>query len=99
MDTPTLKELLKQEMEKYAGEGANSVAYLTISPDEQTYAIVDIATFQGKRRGGTFMIARIIDNRIEIELDNTDKTLDEALVAVGVPQEQIVVRYREETVA
>jgi hypothetical protein len=95
MDTVTLKHILKTEMQKYAGEASNGNAYLTISDDEQTYALIAISFVQGKRYADSFLIARIVDNRIEIEYDGNDKTLDDALLSAGVPPAQIVLRYQE----
>jgi uncharacterized SAM-binding protein YcdF (DUF218 family) len=94
VDTLTLKGLLKQEMGKYAGVGANNIVYLTMSEDGQTYAIVAIGHFQGKRIVDTFLVARVVEDRIEIECDYTKRTLAYALQKAGVPAAQIVVHGR-----
>ena len=94
MDTATLERILINELEGYAGEGLNDVAYLTANEAEQIYTIVDIATVRGKRLVGTVLVARLAGDRVVIELDRHDKLLVDALQARGVPETQIVLAYR-----
>jgi hypothetical protein len=99
MDTPTLKQILIEEMENYTGEGLNVHAYLTRNDVEQLYTVVDIAVVRGKRLVGIALFARIVDRHIIIELDHNDKMLVDALKARGVPSEQVVLAYAGEGVA
>lgn len=89
MDTPTLKQILLEELQKYTGEGYNDVAYLTMNETDQLYAVIDIAQIRGKRVVGVVLVARLTAQQIVIELDLHDKTLAEALQARGVPLSQI----------
>jgi hypothetical protein len=89
MDTTTLKQILKQEIAKYAGEASNGIAYFTISEDELTYAIVGISFQNGKKYTDVYLLARLVGNTIEIEYDANSKPLDEALMGAGVPSTQI----------
>lgn len=93
MDTPTLKQILLEELDGYTGEGLNDYAYLTTNEVEQIYTIVDIATVRGKRLIGTVLVARLVNDQIVIELDQHDKMLVDALKARGVPESQIVLAY------
>ena len=94
MDTATLKEILLEELQGYAGEGLNDFAYLTTNEAEQIYTIVDIARVRDKRLVGTVLVARLAGDQVVIELDRHDKLLVDALQARGVPASQIVLAYR-----
>lgn len=94
MDTPTLREILLDELEGYTGEGLNDFASLTANEAEQLYMIVDIATVREKRLVGTVMVARLSGDQVVIELDRHDKLLVDALQARGVPESQIILAYR-----
>ena len=98
MDTATLKQALLEDLEGYAGEGLNDVAYLTANEAEQIYTIVDFATVRGKRLVGTVLVALLVDDRVVIELDRHDKLLVDALRARGVPEAQIVLAYRGDAI-
>jgi hypothetical protein len=89
MDTPTLKQILLEELHKYTGEGYNDVAYLTVNEAEQLYAVIDVAQIRGKRVVGVVLVARLVAGQIVIELDLHDKTLADALQARGVSPDQI----------
>jgi hypothetical protein len=97
MDTRTLKQILVEEMQKYAGEGLNAYSYLTANEAENLYTVVDIASVRGKRIIGTVLVARLHDDRIIIELDHNSKPLVDALTARGVPKDQITLTYRDMT--
>ena len=98
MNTKTLKQILIEELHKYAGEGLNAQSYLTENAQESLYTIVDIATVQGKRIVGTVLVARLQDGKIVIELDRNNKPLVDALAARGVPEAQIILAYADDTV-
>ena len=93
MDAGTLKQILVEEMQKYAGEGLNALSYLTENEAENLYTVVDIASVRGKRIVGTVLVARLQDDRIIIELDHNNKPLVDALIARGVSESQIVLAY------
>jgi hypothetical protein len=98
MDTSHLKQILFEEMSLYAGEGFNSVSYLTVNEAEQIYTIVDYATIRGKKVFGTVLAARLLDDKIVIDRDNNYPPLEDALKARGVPENQIVLAYRQDTI-
>jgi hypothetical protein len=96
MDTTTLKDILKHEMSLYAKEGLNAISYLTISEDEQVYAVIDFANVLGKRLVGAVLVARLIDDMIYIDVDRNSKLLVDALRARSVPENQIVLMYQQD---
>jgi len=96
MDTATLKEILKHEMSLYAKEGLNAISYMTVSEDEQVYAVIDFANIRGKRIVGAVLIARLVDDIIYVDLDYNNKMLVDALRARGVPENQMVLMYQQD---
>jgi hypothetical protein len=44
------------------------------------------------------LIARLVDNMIIIDLDHNDKMLVDALLARGVPHDQIILAYQQDKV-
>ncbi|MCY3781924.1 MAG: hypothetical protein OXG78_16540, partial [Chloroflexi bacterium] len=98
MDTAaTLKDVLLKELEGYTGDGLNDSAYLTTNEAEGIYTIVDFATVRGKRLAVNVLVARLVGNRVVIELDRHDKSLADALKAREVSEAQIVLAYHGET--
>jgi len=97
MDTGTLKQILIEEMQKYAGEGLNAYSYLTENEIENLYTVIDIANVRGKRIIGTVLVARLSDEKIIIELDHNNKLLGDALIARGVPEDQLILAYLDAT--
>ncbi len=98
MDTGTLKQILVEEMRKYAGEGLNAYSYFTENEAEKLYTIVDIANVRGKRIVGTVLVARLQENKVVIELDHNNKPLVDALLARHVPKGQIVLAYQNTSI-
>ena len=97
MDTGTLKQILIEEMQKYAGEGLNAYSYLTENEIENLYTVIDIANVRGKHIIGTVLVARLSDEKIIIELDHNNKLLADALIARGVPEDQLILAYLDTT--
>lgn len=98
MDARTLKQILIEEMQKYAGEGLNAYSYLTENEAEGVYTIVDIANVRGKRIIGTVLVARVQDDKIIIELDHNNKPLVDALYARAISEQQIVLAYKNNVI-
>lgn len=92
MDTATLKQIFLEELDKYTGEGLNDRAFLTANEGEGIYSIIDIAQIRGREIVGTVLVARLVEDRVVIDLDRHDKLLIDALKARGVPADQIVFR-------
>jgi hypothetical protein len=93
MDATTLKQILHEEMEKFAGEGLNAYSHLTVNEAEQTYAVIDFATINKRWLVSAVLISRLVEDTIYIDRDQNYPSLDQALRARGVPESQIVLTY------
>jgi hypothetical protein len=89
----TLSETLESVMSGYAGEDLNGHSYLTCSADRQILAVVSVGTIRGRHFADTNLVARVVGDRIVIDHDVNSKPLVDALVAAGVPRQQIVLSY------
>ncbi len=96
LSTSTLSQLLQQEVAKYAGEGLSlsgpTQLYYVQNLEAQVYAV--LAPYHpafGKT--DVVIMARIVNDRIVIDVDKTNKPLHEALWQSGVPDEQITLAW------
>jgi len=99
MEPTTMKQILIEEMQKYAGEGLNATSYFTANDAEALYSVIDMAEVRGQRIVGTVLVARLYEDKIVIELDHNNKPLVDALTARNIPQEQIVLAYQNRSIS
>jgi len=92
----TLRQILIQELEKYAGKAFNGYSYLTMSRDQTRFVITSIGDVRGDRVVNTAIVAQIVDDTIVIDWDIYDKPLVDALLQAGIPRDKIVLAYAGE---
>lgn len=95
-----LVDIVREEVRKYdcGGRGWNSRLFFLADEPNQVYTVVAIDYPQRRNIGGLVMLARIVEDKVVIEEDNTDKPLLDALIQQGIPREQIVLAYQGETI-
>jgi hypothetical protein len=94
----TLKQIVRRAMQEYSGDAHNGHTYLTVSPDGDIFTIVGFGTIRGQHFVATGLIARILNDFVIIEHDQTDKPLVDALIQSGIPRENIILAYAGEPV-
>lgn len=93
MDSVTsLETILRRETAAYATTSPNAIMHFIADPVQHTYAVISVPN-RDKNKSRVVVMARLQLDQIVIETDITDKPLYDALVAVGVPEEQIVRAY------
>lgn len=96
-----LKTVLKQEVEKYAGSGrgARLRLYPILDDERQMYTVIALDEPRGAHLKSEIVVvfARLQNDFIIIEADNTDAPLLDALRQQDVPREQIVLAYAGES--
>lgn len=92
----TLKMIVREVLDTYAGEAANGYIYLTTNADATTYTLTGVGTLNGQRFVNTGILVRIEGDLIIIERDQSDKQVVDALVQQGVPRERIICAYAGE---
>ena len=93
-----LRDVLAREIADYAGEMLNGYAYLMVSEDRNVFTIVSIGKIKTGRVTHLSLLARIADNHIVIEIDDSNKPLVDTLVQAGIPRSQIILAYAGEPV-
>jgi hypothetical protein len=88
---------LVEVMAAYAGRDLNGESFLTFNDDRTVMTVISIGDLRGQHFAVASVVARITDGHIVIEHDINDKPLVDALVAVGVPRQQIILAYAGES--
>jgi hypothetical protein len=96
----TLTQITGEEVRKYAGSGrgANIRLHPILDHENQTFTVLALDIPQRKEYAGVIIFARIVNDVVVIEEDNTDKPLLNALLQRGIPREKIVLAYQGEPI-
>lgn len=93
-----LRETLIAELDKYTGEGAGCIALPVYDEEHHHYAVTIMDYPERENPMALILMARIINDKIVIEEDMTDKKLIDALLQQGVRRDQIILAYAGEKV-
>jgi XisI protein len=93
----TLSETLQRVLTGYAGEMLNGHSYLTTNADGTVVVIIGLGYIGDRHFVDTSLVARLARNTIVIEHDVNNKPLIDALLAAGIPRDQIVLAYAGES--
>lgn len=93
-------ETVRKHVLRYAGNGwgADLRLFPVLDEARQTYAVIAIDFPVREDLAGVVVLARIVGNQVIIEEDVTDRKLVDALIADGIPREQIILGYAGEAV-
>lgn len=96
-----LADIVREEVLWYTGGGTNPILLSVIDEPRQIYCAIAINHFRTIRhhKAGVVVMARIVEDKVIIEADNTDKPLDAALEWRGIPREKIILAYENALVA
>ena len=93
MDTPTLREAVKQVINHYA-QFTPSHGTIRLDPvfDEKTdrYALMQTGWNRGQRVRGNLIYITIENNQIHIEYDGIEQGITQDISAQGIPLTQII---------
>ncbi|MBZ0307781.1 MAG: XisI protein [Anaerolineae bacterium] len=78
-----LKQIVYEEMSKYAIKDWNDEAYLKVSDDQKTYIVVSVDEDKEQRFVDIDILVWFMDDKIVIEQDMNNKPLVDALVRAG----------------
>ncbi len=95
-----LKEIVREEVAKYAGSGrgANIILFPLLDDERQLYAVNAVDYPTREEVALVIVLARIVEDKVVIEEDTTDKKLVDALLQRGIPREKIVLAYAGEPI-
>lgn len=95
-----MKHILREEVRKYAGRGWGlGVRLLPLLDDEnETYAVNAVDYPERKDYAVVVVLARLLNGKIVIEEDATNKKLVDALLQRGISRNDIILAYENEPV-
>ncbi len=94
-----LLELVEREVEQYNAISLQGRMYSLIDNRQKHYGVIHIA-HDSLHTLDVVVMVRIVDDKIIIEKDTSEKTLCEALIHnASISREQIILAYLGETVA
>lgn len=87
-------DIVRREVETYAGIALHASLYPVFDEVRHVYAVMCVDNRPVTSPARAVVMARIVDDRLIIETDTTDKPLIEALQQAGIPRTQIVAAYQ-----
>ncbi|KAB2854632.1 MAG: XisI protein [Anaerolineae bacterium] len=98
MTNEALVQITRQEVERYVGFSPQAELYPILDDEHQTYAVAIIPHWPRQYPPDIVVMARVVEDKVIIEVETTDKPLIDALmINGGIPREQIVLAYAGET--
>ena len=96
-EVKTLTVTVQREVEDYARGGTSkAVTYPISDVSRQTYSVIVVPDHPRRYKSMVVVAARVLDDKVIIDEDITDRPLWEELVRAGIPREQIVLAYTGE---
>lgn len=92
-----LSEVVKGQVQWYAGEGLGVELVSLVNDQKHVYAVAVLDTPTHKEPPEFMIMARVKGDRVIVEADTTDRPLVDALMQAGIPREKIVLAYAGET--
>jgi hypothetical protein len=92
-----LKEIVRREVDLYAANSLQGYTYPVLDDDNQHYTALHISHYPPEFPPSIIVMARVVNDKIIIEVDNTDKPLVNALMQnAGIAREDIILAYAGE---
>jgi hypothetical protein len=93
-----LTQIVRREVERYAAISDTDRFYPLLDDEHQHYAVNIVPGNNEDRPAWAVVMAKVVDDKVVILEDTTDKPLYEALmVNGGIPREHIILAYKGET--
>lgn len=92
-----LRKIVQREVDLYAANSLQGYTCTIMDDDQQHYVALHIPSHPPEFLPSIIVMARIIGDKIVIDVDNTDKPLVDALMQnAGIPRERIILAYQGE---
>jgi len=91
----SLANTVKEVVFSYASGGLNLRTFALSNEEQGVYSVNVIDWPEHHRSAAVVVLARVEGEQVIVEEDLTNRPLVDALVAAGVPREQIVLKYAE----
>lgn len=95
-----LTSIVQHEVEDYArGETLLGQSFAISDTMRQVFTVLVIPNHPPKFDSGIVVMARVVEDKVIIEEDTTDRPLWKELVRAGIPRPQIICAYAGEKLA
>src|SRR5262245_2705722 len=92
-----LTSVVQHEVEDYArGETLGGFTYSLSDVEKQAYTVLIVPQQPKKHHAVVVIAARVVNDKVIIDEDITDRPLWEELIRAGIPREQIILAYAGE---
>lgn len=95
-----LTEIVQREVADYNSdvEDYKAHGYFSADPERRIYSIIIVPDKDHPtvRRPVVMMMARVVNDKVIIDADTTDRPLYQELMRCGIPREQIILAYAGE---
>jgi hypothetical protein len=92
------RQIVRRVIEEYAHWGSSRgevVSEVVVDPQRDHYEVMHVGWESPRRRvHGTMLHIDIINGKVWIQYDGTDRPVAETLVASGIPREDIVLGFQ-----
>jgi XisI protein len=95
---PSLAEMVKKRVLWYEAGGFNHRMFAVCNDEKQVYAVTAVDIPRRKPPVDVVVMARVLNDKVIIEQDTTDRPLYKALMEDGIPRESIVLGYIGEAI-
>lgn len=100
IEQTSLAEITRAEVEKYVADSFKAKLVSVLDDIQQRYSVIIVPDFPRPFPARVVVMAQVIEDKIIILEDVTDKPLVDALMGNGgIPREQIVLAYKGETLS
>ena len=91
------RDIVRKVIQEYAGYKPSNGEIETeaiIDPNKDHYEVVHVGWDAHRRIHGSMIHLDIINDKIWVQFDGTDRPVAEELVAAGIPKEDIVLAFK-----
>lgn len=92
-----LTTILRREVSDYSGPALKATTHYIEDAARQIYTVVVVPDLPRPFHARVIVMARIVEDKVVIDEDTTDRPLVDELVRAGVPRERITLLYAGET--
>jgi hypothetical protein len=93
-----LTDIVRREVAGYSGPTYHAKTYYTEDDKRHIYSVIVVPDLPRPFPARIVVMARIVDDKVIIDEDTTDRPLYEELIRNGIPREQIILAYAGETI-
>jgi len=97
LNITSLVEVTRAEVDQYAGPSLGAVTIPVFDERQQLYTVIIVPDRPRPFPARVVVMAQVVNDKVVIIEDTTDKPLVDALMQAGVPREKIVLAYAGET--